>query len=224
MLVLGIDTSTPATSVAVVRDDRVLADHSEVAANRHGELLAPLVRQALHGAGVRAGELDLIAVGVGPGPYTGLRVGIITALAMADATGVPAAGVGSLDAVAHALPATDADRPWASGFVVATDARRREVYWAIYARGQRSGPPSVGVPADVARSLDPTTVVGTGALLYADTFASAGHVVADVAPYPSAVAIARLATDPAYAVPVRPLYLRRPDARPPGAPKRVSTP
>lgn len=216
MLVLALDTATPATSVALVDDGRVVAERSEVAANGHGELLAPMIEQALHDAGATASDIGVVAVGVGPGPFTGLRVGLATAVSFADALGVEARGVCSLDAVAFAV-----DRPWRDGFVVVTDARRKELYWARYAGERRVDGPGVDRPASLAERLAPgTTVVGSATALYAADFA--GHVVDETAPHPQAAAIARLALDDAWVLPVQPLYLRRPDARPPGAPKRVT--
>jgi len=216
VLVLALDTSSQATTVAVVRDGAVLADQTEVAANRHGEVLAPMVDTVLRAADVSSADVDAVGVGVGPGPFTGLRVGIVTALSLGDAIGVPVRGVCSLDAVAHA-----AGRPWESGFVVATDARRKEVYWAAYRDGARVIGPAVDHPAVLAARLDPgTALVGAGAVLYADAFAE-GEVDA-VSPYPSAAVVARLSVDPGWAVDPLPLYLRRPDARPPGAPKKVT--
>ena len=216
MLVLALDTSTAATSVALVDGERVLAERLEVAANRHGELLSPLVAQVVADAGVRLPDVERVAVGVGPGPFTGLRVGLATAVSLADALGVPAAGVCSLDAVAFA-----ADRPWSDGFAVVTDARRKEVYWARYADGRRVEGPHVDRPATVAERLAAgTCVVGAATSLYAVELAD--QLVDDTAPYPAPAAIARLSLDDTWSVPVQPLYLRRPDARPPGAPKRVT--
>jgi tRNA threonylcarbamoyl adenosine modification protein YeaZ len=216
VLVLALDTSTPATSVALVGDDGMLDERIEIAVNRHGELVAPLIDQLVRNAGVDLHDIDVVAVGVGPGPFTGLRVGLASAISLGDALGVPTRGVCSLDAVAFA-----ADRPWAEGFVVATDARRKEIYWARYAGGARVEGPHVDRPSVVGQRLAPGShVVGSAAVQYAAEFAD--HVVGDTGPYPSAAAIARLALDDAWSVPVRPMYLRRPDARPPGAPKRVT--
>ena len=215
MLVLALDTATPATSVALADGGRVVAQHSEIAANRHGELLSPLIEQVVRDAGAKLADVELVAVGIGPGPFTGLRVGITTALSLADALGAPARGVCSLDAVAFA-----ADRPWGEGFAVVTDARRKEVYWARYAGDRRVDGPHVDRPTTVAERLTPGSVVaGFATTPYAE-FAT--HVIDDTAPYPSAAAIAQLAVDDAWWLPVQPMYLRRPDARPPGAPKRVT--
>jgi len=216
VLVLALDTSTPATSVALTDDGRVLAERSEIAANRHGELLSPLIADVLSAAGAGPRDVSIVAIGVGPGPFTGLRVGLVTAAGFADALGVPARGVCSLDAVAWT-----GERPWAEGFSVVTDARRKEVYWARYADGRRVDGPRVDRPAAVAAQLPSrAAVAGFATTMYAAEFAA--QVVDESFGYPSAAAIARLALEETWSLPVQPLYLRRPDARPPGAPKRVT--
>ena len=134
---LAFDTSTPAVTVAVADFEpwtypeggwirpvldgvHLLATQSEVATNRHGELLAPLIAAALSDAGAAPGDIGAVGVGLGPGPFTGLRVGIVTARAMSDALDVPAYGESSLRLIA----------PVRGG--VATNARRKQVYWAVY--------------------------------------------------------------------------------------------
>ena len=220
MLVLGLDTSSPAVSAALVRlsarGGEVLREHAVVDARRHGELLAGCVQAVL--GDVAADELRAVVAGTGPGPFTGLRVGLMTAAAMADALEVPAYGVCSLDAVAP-----DGD------VVVVTDARRREVYWARYdADGERVDGPHVERPAALADRLRalpvPPRLVGAGAVLHRDVFG--GLAVGDASPYPSAAALVRRAAERvlagAPADPLTPLYLRRPDAVEPGAAKRVT--
>jgi tRNA threonylcarbamoyladenosine biosynthesis protein TsaB len=232
VLILAIDTSSVTTTVAIARTDvaepgtdeqrpagcltRVLAEESELAPNRHAEVLAPLIDRCLRTAGAGRDDLSSVAVGVGPGPFTGLRVGMVTALALADALGIPVRGVCSLDVIAH-----HGERPWAEGFAVLGDARRKEVYWATYRAGRRLHGPSVDTPAAVAEQLPPVrTVVGAGAELYRDRF---GELVVDPRwPFPVAGELAELSLQPEWQVPVEPMYLRRPDARPPGPPKRVT--
>jgi tRNA threonylcarbamoyl adenosine modification protein YeaZ len=215
VLVLALDTSTEAITVAVAEADHVRAECLEVAANKHGELLGPMVARVLDDARVRRSDIELVAAGVGPGPFTGLRVGMATAAALSDALAVPLRGVCSLDAIAHA-----AERPWASGFAVLSDARRRSVYWASYAGDGRDGEPAVDEPAVVAARLPAGGVaVGAGAVRYADQLAPL--VVDGAEPYPRASIVARLALDDRWVVPYEPMYLRRPDARPPGPPKQV---
>jgi len=214
-VLLALDTSTPSVTAAVHDGTRVLAEATVVDARRHGELLAGQVAQVLAEAGLTPADLTAIAVGVGPGPFTGLRVGVVTALTLGLALSVPVHGVCSLDALAWRAVV---DGP----FVVATDARRREVYWARYdTGGGRLGPAGVCKPADLAAELGGLPVVGPGAELYADVF---GGVVGACAPLSAGalaeVALAALASGAAL-LPARPLYLRRPDATPPGPRKPV---
>ncbi|MFJ8009272.1 tRNA (adenosine(37)-N6)-threonylcarbamoyltransferase complex dimerization subunit type 1 TsaB [Streptomyces fagopyri] len=206
MLLLALDTATPAVTVALHDGTSVIASSSQVDARRHGELLLPAVDRVLTEAGLRLDAVTGIVVGVGPGPYTGLRVGLMTADTFGLALGVPVHGLCTLDGLAYAA---DIDGP----FVVATDARRKEVYWARYTDSRtRVSEPAVDRPGDLA--LDGLPAVGAGALLYPDTFPDARapeHV--------SAAALASLAAERLGAgeemEPPRPLYLRRPDAQVP---------
>lgn len=227
MLVLGLDTSTPAVTVAVahlaegtVSDDesiRVLAEHTEVTANRHGERLGPLIEQALREAGCKPGDLDSIAVGLGPGPFTGLRVGVVTAAAMGDALEIPVYGECSLDALVRWPTPLDGRT------AAVTDARRRQVYWAAYDDMRRTDL-DVAAPADVAqklRELGVQTIVGAGAAAYPEFFGEADHdgqypAAAGIVALVASRALGRESTDT-----LSPLYLRRPDAVPPGRPKQV---
>ncbi|HKE50114.1 MAG TPA: tRNA (adenosine(37)-N6)-threonylcarbamoyltransferase complex dimerization subunit type 1 TsaB, partial [Actinomycetes bacterium] len=163
MLVLAFDTATPAVTVAVCDGARMLAEHTVVDPRRHGELLAPGIRTVLREAGVERSALDGITVGVGPGPFTGLRVGLITARVLGATLGIPVFGVCTLDALAEAAGLPDE-------FGVATDARRKEIYWARYAGRQRLDGPHVDRPADAAARLDGIPVAGAGAALYPDAF------------------------------------------------------
>jgi tRNA threonylcarbamoyladenosine biosynthesis protein TsaB len=154
-----------------------------------------------------------VAVGVGPGPFTGLRVGLVTARTLALALDIPVYGVCSLDVLAaQAVEEGVVDRP----FLVATDARRKEVYWAPYdERGTRIGDPSVSRPADIATDAP---VVGSGGVLYADAFPRARGPE-----LPDARVLAQVVTDRRVELlDPEPLYLRRPDAATPGKPKPVS--
>ena len=223
VLLLALDTATPAVTVALHDGERVLAEVSEVDARRHAELLAPGIEAVLAQAGVTARDLTALAVGTGPGPFTGLRVGLVTARTMAATLGVPVHGVCTLDVLAlQALDAGDVAGP----FVVATDARRREVYWARYDIGsgagavvpQRREGPAVATAADVA--VDGVPVVGRGADLYPDAL---GRRVGPADP--SAGALAELVLRSLRAgidvSDTTPLYLRRPDVHEGGGRKSV---
>jgi tRNA threonylcarbamoyl adenosine modification protein YeaZ len=222
VLVLALDTATPAVTAGIVEltGDGIAVRSARVErdARKHAELLMPGVQAACADAGVALRDVDAVVVGTGPGPFTGLRVGMVTAAALGDALGVPVHGVCSLDAIA--AEAVDADG--AGPLIVVTDARRREVYWAAYdAAGHRIDGPHVEPPAAVAER-----VAGLGAV--AATGGSAGLVGLPVrgpeSPSPAglvAVAAAALRSG-AEPGPLEPLYLRRPDALEPGARKRVS--
>jgi len=221
VLLLALDTATPAVTVATWDGVHVLAEMTTVDARRHGELLASSIDTVLAKTG--AGRLDLTAVaaGTGPGPYTGLRAGLVTARVLGSALGIPVAGVGTLDVIAADAVAAAGGRE----FLVATDARRRELYWARYdGAGRRLAGPAVSTPADLAPDgPDGPPVAGTGPLLYPDVLGE------PIGPgYPAAGTLARLAAARLAAgepVPgAEPIYLRRPDARVPGPPKRVTAP
>ena len=221
MLLLALDTSSSTVAVAVcdVTDGEieVRAESSETAPNSHGERLAPLIAAALREAGSSTGDLQGVVVGLGPAPFTGLRVGIVTARAMSDALGVPAYGVCSLDGIAHRFATGDGP------FAVITDARRKQVYWARYDEsGHRVDGPELGPPAEVAATLSghTTEVTGAGALLYPDAFRA--FTVIDGDPTPRAADLVHVVDLSDTTGELSPLYLRRPDAQPPGRPKTVT--
>ena len=242
VLLLAIDTSTPTVTAGVVsllRPHEIAAQQSAGTAAKpvelgseqrvtnafaHAEQLIPLVNAALAESGHRLAELDAVVVGLGPGPFTGLRVGIATAAALGDALDIPVHGVGSHDAVARAdLAEHPADAP----FLVVSDARRREVYLSAFsARGLRVFGPAPVAPAAVAQSLaesllTPTRMIGAGAVLLPDLpgverVDAAGRVSVGLV---LAAAVPLLTG--AIPGPLTPLYLRRPDATEPGARKSV---
>jgi len=228
-LLLGLDTATPAVTVALHDGGQPLAQLVTIDAHRHAELLAPAVAKVIADAGAERGDLTGVAVGVGPGPYTGLRVGVVTARVLGAALGIPVYGVCSLDVIG-------ADTEHGGDFLVATDARRREVYWARYDQaGRRLSGPAVSPPSDIPDIERDLLTVGEGCLLYPSLFPN-GHGPT----YPAAATLCRVVTTALAALaargadedaaagrdglllPPEPLYLRRPDAREPGTPKRVS--
>jgi tRNA threonylcarbamoyl adenosine modification protein YeaZ len=209
-VLLALDTATAHVSVAALDGDRVAAEHVSERSMQHGEQLAPLVDQCLREAGIGPDGVTAVAVGVGPGPFTGLRVGLVTARTLGMVLGVPVHGVCTLDVLALEAVETGAVE---GEFVVATDARRKEVYLATYdASGARTSGPDVLRPAVAATDLP---AVGAGALLYPDDFPfPAGPT------QPSAAWLARGVRDGRFTVlPPEPLYLRRPDAVA-GAPRK----
>jgi tRNA threonylcarbamoyl adenosine modification protein YeaZ len=216
VLVLAIDTSTPAVTAGVATladaDVTVLAERVTINPRAHGELITPHLRDAAREADVTLRELDAIVCGIGPGPFTGLRAGMATAAALAHGLGINAYPVCSLDAIAAGVQPGEP-------FLVVTDARRREVYWAAYdANGTRVDGPHVQAPEDLGTPV----AAGDGARLYAGKLgvrpiepyypATAGLVAAAVGDLVSGAAPA----------PLTPLYLRRPDAVEPSARKRVT--
>lgn len=222
MLVLAIDTATPAVTAGVVdltadSPPRLLAERVTLNAKAHGELLTPHLQDALAEAGKTFADVDAIVVGAGPGPFTGLRVGLVTAAALGQALDRPVYPVPTPDAVALAAGTGEP-------LLVATDARRKEVYWAVYdAAGRRTGGPGVDRPADLAdRGLDVRAAVGEGAVLYADVLGL--PVVQPHHPTPLALVRAAAAEllSGAEPGPLTPLYLRRPDAVEPVGRKRVT--
>ena len=212
-MLLAFDTATPAVTVALCDGTRVMAERTTVDAMRHGELLAPGIAGVLEDAGVDRRDLTAVAVGVGPGPFTGLRVGLVTARTLASVLGIPVYGVCTLDVLAAEAVAAGTVH---EGFHVATDARRKEVYWASYdADGTRLTGPQVLKPGTVATD---GPVVGRGAVMYPDAFPDGR-----TPEHPSAAVLARVvAGGRAERYGPEPLYLRRPDAAEPHKPKRVS--
>jgi tRNA threonylcarbamoyladenosine biosynthesis protein TsaB len=211
-VILAIDTSTPITSVAVVDGDDVLARASHDDARGHAEVIGGLVERVLAEAGVA--RTDMVLCGVGPGPYTGLRVGISFARALALSWGVPVHGVCSLDAVAFAIHAKNKA---GDHFAVALDARRREVFWAKYdAAGDRELGPLVQRPSDI----DPAV----RALLWCGPAADLVRPDAASVQFPDAEWMARLVhhRGSAVLVPALPIYLRQPDATLPATPPPIA--
>jgi len=153
-ITLAIDTSTSRTCVAVIDDGKILWSRHRDGATEHGPALPALVQE-----GIKGFKVDGVVVGMGPGPFTGLRVGIAFAQSFALARGISCRGVCSLDAIAAQVNDSD--------FIITVDARRKEVYWARYTDGLRIGDAAVNFPSDV-----------TGAPIYADLFPDMKALVA----------------------------------------------
>lgn len=219
MRLLALDTATSAITVAVHDGEQVLATRTTVDARRHTELLAPVIVDALAAAGTDVTEVTHVAVGTGPGPFTGLRVGLVTAQTFAHARGITVHGVCSLDALAAA-----AAHGHEGELLVATDARRKEVYWARYdcAAGEvvlQEGP-AVTKPADLPEPVRALPTIGRGPAVYPELLPAAltlpGVDLLDVdAGALAALAATRIAAGADMLV--EPLYLRRPDAVAPAA-------
>jgi tRNA threonylcarbamoyl adenosine modification protein YeaZ len=201
--ILAIDTATPAVTAGVVVLDgpqcAVLAERVTVDARAHAERLTPNVLAALADAQLTMADLDAVVVGCGPGPFTGLRVGMASAAAYGHALDIPVHGVCSLDAIGVQ---TGGDT------LVVTDARRREVYWARYHNGLRGHGPSVSAPGDV--DPGPARAVA-GSPEHAALF----DLPRCEPVYPTPAGL--VAAVPDWSQPPLPLvalYLRRPDAQP----------
>ena len=210
-MLLAFDTATPQVTVALHDGDDVVAEVVSDRTMKHGEQLAPLISDVLTAAGIVRQDLTAIAVGAGPGPFTGLRVGLVTARTLGFALEIPVYAACTLDVLAVEAVASGVGGP----FFVATDARRKEVYLASYdPDGVRLEGPVVARPAEVATSAP---VVGEGALLYPDAFPTPLGPVR-----PSAGWLARaVAEEQVELMDPEPLYLRRPDAVEQAAQKKV---
>jgi len=209
MIVLGLDTCLNACSVAVLDGETVLASASEAMARGHQERLAPMAQAVMADAGLPFSRLQRIGATVGPGSFTGLRVGVAFAKGLASALGVPAVGIGSLEALAAEAP----------GLVAAViDARRDQLYLQVFDDGHALMAPDVLPVGTAAARLAELamgralTLVGSGAPLLAEAAPGARILTPEGC---DARAVARLAAGRP-AAPIRPLYLRAPDAKLPG--------
>ena len=180
-ITLAIDTATARTQFALLKGDELIWQEIEDGATTHGDVLAKF------GALAAKENIDQVIVGMGPGPFTGLRTGIVFARSFAFAQGLPVHGICSLDAIAFGIDLPE--------FVVATDARRKELYWAKYVNGTRVGEPMVTAPSELPKL--PT--FGEGALKYSLT-SDTTHLYPKLISFPKLVQV----DDP--------MYLRHPDA------------
>lgn len=211
MIILGLDTCLDACSAAVLEDGRLRATASHPMGRGHQEAIAPLVESVMGQAGLRFSGLDRIGVTIGPGSFTGLRVGLAFAKGLGAALSLPVVGVGTLAALAE---------PLGEDLVFAViDARRGQVYLQAFARGRSLMAPDVlAVNTAAARIAElsagrPATLAGSGAALLADLMPGARLIPA---PACDPAAVARLAGVQINPPVPRPLYLRAPDARLPG--------
>jgi len=211
--ILAIDTCLDACSVAVCAGERVLASASEPMARGHQERLAPMAQAMMAAAGLPFKDLTRVAVTVGPGSFTGLRVGLAFAKGLALALDIPCVGIGTLEALAESAEG-------GANFVAACiDAHRSQVYLQTFIDGRAAMAPDV-LPVEIAAARlaelwpgGPGLLVGSGAALLADVIAGA-RLEPDRLPDP--VAVARLGAAVRSPAAPRPLYLRAPDARLPG--------
>lgn len=222
MIVVGIETSTPQTSVAIGTEREIVAKAS-VAGRSRQEAVTPTLQQLLAWSGVDLGHVGGIAVGIGPGLFTGLRVGVQTAKTLAQVLRVPIVGVSGLDALAYAVRHTQ------RRIVSVIDARRGEVFFAVYRSVPggvvRESGPLVALPDHLVAELEAVPgevlAVGNGAMLYRHELEALGsrvEVGASVFAHPEAAVLVELAV-PRFLreehdrlVDVVPLYLRRSDA------------
>ena len=225
VLVLALDTSGD-IAVSLVESaaggpPAVLAAHRSSEQRRHAELLAPMITEVLGAARARPTDLTAVVVGTGPAPFTGLRAGLVTARVLAFALGIEVHGVCSLDALAAQAFAAGLD----GEVLVVTDARRREVYAARYARApggdvELLAGPEVQLPAVASATIGGATPVGSGTALYPDLLGAPREPLAVDPAVLASLALARAARG--IALPTEPLYLRRPDVTPAASVKRVT--
>lgn len=220
MNILALDTSMAACSATVLRADGVAASRRALLGRGCAEALFPMIQAVMAEAGLAWSGLSRVAVTLGPGSFTGVRAGVAAARGIALAAGIPAVGALSLDVLAEALLRRTAPQEREGGFAIAQDARRGEVYFALYgASGARLSEPQA-LPPEVVAGLLPRPigcVAGTGAVAVAEAAAALGHDMRALWPdaQPDARDLARLALhiEPS-AQPLTPVYLRAPDAEP----------
>ncbi|MDO4910116.1 MAG: tRNA (adenosine(37)-N6)-threonylcarbamoyltransferase complex dimerization subunit type 1 TsaB [Corynebacterium sp.] len=247
MLILAIDSSTPSLVAGLVRVEEkqytLVKDGSKQNCADHNEQLVPTIQELLAAAGHSFADVDAVALGQGPGPFTGLRVGMATAIAIADALQVPVYPVCSLDAIAHHMVR---ENPQLSTFTVTTDARRREVYTASY-ENLGGATVTAATTATTIRTVQPASVIKPEELelptpdasglahinipenparlreVIAGRAAEAGMTleITDLSPDPLGL-VASIEDFDATDLPVVPLYLRRPDAVIPAAMKKAT--
>lgn len=182
-ITLAIDTATARTQFAILVGEDLRWQEIEDGATTHGDVLAKFGERAAKE------QIDQVIVGMGPGPFTGLRTGIVFAKSFAFARGLPVHGICSLDALAYSITEPE--------FIVATDARRKELYWAHYQNGARVGLPKVSAPSEIPN----LPIFGEGALKYQITNSNE-HLYPELTSFPKLSVVSE------------PMYLRHPDAVP----------
>ncbi|USG61203.1 tRNA (adenosine(37)-N6)-threonylcarbamoyltransferase complex dimerization subunit type 1 TsaB [Sneathiella marina] len=227
MKILALDTALNACSVAILDGDNVQAHVHEKRARGHAETLMPLIQDLMKSCGTQFSDLDLIAVTVGPGTFTGLRIGLAAARGIALAAAKPCRGITTLEALAASVPANVSQgRP----IIATADARRREIYAQVFSDGQSAGlmapqTEPIALPlvaADSFLTMDEALIIGSGGPLLAahPDFDAKRFQISDLDPDPDAILVGRLAATrpiprPSDGPPA-PLYLRAPDAKLPG--------
>lgn len=204
-MILAIDTSV-GISIALHDGTETVSEISSSQHGLQGELTAQYLQNALEFAGCKPSDVTVVVVGVGPGPFTGLRVGIATAVTFAHALGIPVHGLCSLDAIGF----TNNEE-----CVVVTDARRKELYWATYVGGLRMSEPAVDTPQEILTLNPSAQFIGPAATLYPELII--GQPIELQAGF-----LADLFTRGLGQIqPITPMYLRKPDAVPPTERKQV---
>lgn len=225
MRVLAIDTATDAVVTGIVEFDKraawptTVAERTVIDGRRHAEVLTTVIGEVFADAGLARSAVDAVVVGCGPGPFTGLRVGMATGAAYGDAIDVPVYGVCSLDALAAQHVST---HPEDHGVLVVSDARRREIYWARYVDGRRVSGPDVAAPdLVVAETADIEIDAVLGSASHTALF---DRRIGDIV-MPSAAGLVYSAREEIGVTtpePLVPLYLRRPDAKEPKPRQRAA--
>jgi tRNA threonylcarbamoyl adenosine modification protein YeaZ/ribosomal-protein-alanine acetyltransferase len=219
MKILALDTAMAACSVAVIDSEvgRPLASAFEPMERGHAEALAPMVQHVMAQSGLRFSELDRIAVSIGPGTFTGVRIGLAMARGLGLALGLPVTGIDTLSAIAANETGC---------ILVTADARKDEVYTALIENGRVLRPPSVATVAAAARGVaSGTKVIGTAAAMVVAASGRDDLVLSVAGDLPLAARIAAVAAGIAAQIAMpSPLYLRAPDAKPQTAQLRSPDP
>jgi len=206
-MILAIDTSV-GISVAVNDGAETVTELSSSQHGLQGELTAQYMQNALDAAGCLATEITTVVVGVGPGPFTGLRVGIASALTFAHALEIPIHGLCSLDAIGFTK---------FTECIAITDARRKELYWAKYLNGLRVNDPAVNTPQEISALNPNAEFIGPAAGLYPE------FIIGKQVELQSGNLADMFARGIGQALPISPMYLRKPDAVPPTERKQVNS-